>query len=113
MGDFLKLPPTRAGQVATPQDVSSSPFVREYPCLWEWMTLTAWEDGTSRNPTSITLFLDEGRLKAAVNDREGNRVAFVSAWTVEDLLRSVEDGLLGQSLDWRRSGGGGSGKRRN
>lgn len=113
MGDFLKLPPSQTEQHATAQDLEASPFTREYPCLWEWMTLTRWDNGASRIPTSITLFLDDGRVKAAVSDKELGRVAFVSGWTVEDTLRAVEDGLLQQSLDWRKAQPPPGGKRRN
>lgn len=113
MGDFLKLPPHQAAPQATAQDYEASPFTRDYPCLWEWMTLTRWENGEVRIPTSISLFLDEGRVKAAVNDKDMGRVAFVSGWTVEDVLRAVEEGLLQQSLDWRRTEGKSAGRRRN
>lgn len=103
MGDFLKLPPSEAGEAMTGQDAAGSAFARDYPCLYEWMTMSAWENGKVRVPSSVTLFTEAGKWKCCFSDKDGNKVTFVSAWTVEDLLRALEDGLLGNTLDWRRA----------
>lgn len=101
MGTFLKLPPGDGSPRATAQDLGECYFARTFPCLHEWLTLEAWDDGAPRVTSSLTLFLDEGRVKACLSDRHQQRVAFVSGWTVSDALAALEEGLLGLSLDWR------------
>jgi hypothetical protein len=105
MGEFLKLPPTSAPPGPTPQDVQGCAFAAVYPCLHEWLTLTRWEDGSARVPASLTLFFDDGRVKACLSDREQQRVAFVAGWTFSAVLEALEEGLVAHSLDWRPARG--------
>lgn len=101
MGEFLKVRPSLEPQGPTPQDIKASRLAQTYPCLFEYLTLTRWEDGAARQTASVSVFFDEGRLKACLSDREMGRIAFVAGYTLEDLLRSIEEGLLSASLDWR------------
>jgi len=74
-----------------------------YPFLWEHLTETKWEDGSRREPSSITIFLDQGWLKACLNDKSGGLVAFVSSASFMGLLGALEDGLMEGTLEWRRA----------
>jgi hypothetical protein len=80
-----------------------SRFALSHPALWEHLTLDRWEDGTSRAPSSLTVFSADGLLKACLADKEEECVAFVSAESLEGLLDLLEAGLKGGGLDWRRS----------
>lgn len=101
MGDFLKLRPVAEVQVMSAQDQSASQFAQDYPYVMEHLTMTKWEDGQSREPSSFTVFLDEGKLKVCLHDKEMARVAFTAGWALEDALRALEEGLLAGTLDWR------------
>lgn len=82
--------------VATDPDMAAS-----HPCLWEFLTLSAWDDGVPRTTGTLLVFCDAGRLKACLTDRDASESAFVSASSWASLLSLLEGGLQEQSLDWR------------
>jgi hypothetical protein len=49
----------------------------------------------------MTLMVDGGMWKAALNDRDGEVVAFVSGVTLTDLMDAINRGLDEGSLAWR------------
>lgn len=81
--------------------------VEDFPAalagLAEFLTLDRWEDGKKRRTGSITVFSDEGSLKACLSDKDTDAVAFVSAPSWVQLLHLVEEGIRGSSLEWRRN----------
>jgi hypothetical protein len=74
-----------------------------YPALWEYMSEASWGEGKPRELATLLLFLDGGRLKAMLNDRDSGRVAFVTGCSLEEVLEALEGGLVSSSLDWRAS----------
>jgi hypothetical protein len=80
-----------------------TPFEKRCPALWEYLTVTAWPDGTPRVPSSLTLFLADGLFKACLSDKEAERVCFVSGASLEALLASLEASLAQHKADWRPS----------
>lgn len=87
-----------AGSPAVPIDPA---FASRCPALWEYLTLTAWDDGSPRDPATLLIFVDSGVLKCCLSDKANSRVAFLSASTLEQLLSGLEDGLVRSTLDWR------------
>lgn len=87
-------------------------FSTSHPALWEYLTLTRWEDGTPRQTASFTVFLDGCVLRACVNDKDGGRVAFASSETWEGLFEALEGLLADDAADWRRNRESGGGKAR-
>src|SRR5262245_21176107 len=83
----------------------------KYPHLWRFLADDQWEDGEARHPGSITLLCDQGWLKAALNDRDGRVTAFVTGDSLEGLLRAIDKGLEGLSLEWRAWKEGGPSRR--
>lgn len=81
-----------------------------YPALWEFITLTQWEDGTARQPGSVTVFLGHVQLQACITCKESSRVAFVSGRSLEELLLALDQGLADDRLDWRRQRENGGGR---
>jgi hypothetical protein len=74
-----------------------------YPALWEFLTVMSWEDGTARAPGSLSVFFGGYGLQAALNDKDGGLVAFVSGDTLTALLEALDQGIANDALDWRRS----------
>lgn len=112
MGEFLKTRDQHLGNGVSEQDRQESDFARAYPCLHEWITLLVWDDGAARVPATVTVFFEDGRFKACLSDRDQQRVAFTSGWTVDGALGALEEGLLGHTLDWRTKSGQGGGRPR-
>jgi len=84
------------------------------PALAEFLAADKWGDGADRVPGTILIFVDAGTLKACINDKDQDAVAFLTARTMQELLESIEAGLRSGKLDWRaqRAPGGRGGKRR-
>jgi len=72
-----------------------------WPALAEFLSLSRWEDGEARETGSVTVFVDAGMWKACLSDKDGKRVAFLSARTPEGLFEALEEGLQADRLDWR------------
>jgi len=92
-----------SGGSATPAELGTVA-----PALCEFLTVSQWEDGSSRQVGTVMLLVDGVVWKAWVHDRDGKRSCFVSARTPLELLSSVEDVLANNGGDWRpddRSGG--------
>jgi hypothetical protein len=73
------------------------------PALVEYLLSDKWDDGKVRVTSTLLLFVDQGEWKACLNDRDGGRVAFVTAGTVAGLLGALEEQLQAGSAEWRAS----------
>jgi hypothetical protein len=76
--------------------LEEAPNVAHFLCQRKWE-----EDGKPRVPGSITLFAEQGKLKACCNDKAMNRVGFVAADSLKELLDVLERKLADDSIDWR------------
>lgn len=83
-----------------------------YPTIMEYLTEDSWDDRTARVTSTLSVFFHEGTLRLSINDRALDRVAFVTATGIEELLAVLEAKLKESSLDWRKSSPKPGGKRR-
>jgi hypothetical protein len=82
-------------------DLLDCEFSKAHPALAEFVSMQAWEDGTRRETGTLFLFVDSGRWKLMLKDRDAKRVAFLTGDTLEELLQTADAGLIDASLDWR------------
>lgn len=111
MGQFVKPREERPDDLGLVRVDFDSAFVDDYPALAEYMTLNHWDNGDARETATLLIFVEDGRFKACVNDREESRSGWVSADGFRSLLEAVEKGLREGTIDWRRRGGVGRGKK--
>lgn len=81
-------------------------FAKQYPALFEYMTVSQWPEGGDRKPCSLTLFAEDGVLKGCVSEKNDGLVLFGTGRTLEALLAALEGLLAGPDTPWRKSGGG-------
>ena len=74
---------------------------KDYPNVWAHLYQDRYDDGTPRKTSTLLFFLDEGKCKVCVNDREMNRSFFRAAAGLYDALEAVEEALESGSADWR------------
>lgn len=74
---------------------------RDWPTVWEFLSASSFEDGSSRVTGTILLFCQGSVMTACLNDRDGGVSAFVSAQSPTLLLNVCEAGLASGALDWR------------
>lgn len=80
--------------------------------LWEFLAVLTWPDGSAREPGSLTIFFQDGLLKACISDKDAGLVGFVSARRLDELLEGVCQGVGDDSIDWRRPREAGGGRPR-
>lgn len=71
------------------------------PNVVEYMTDSAWEDGKPRDTSTLTVFLEDGMVKVALNDRACSRSLYASSDTLEGAIGALEQRLREQSPEWR------------
>lgn len=103
MSEFRLTRPAVA-KAGPPADAAAVAAASPRPALTAHLTVSAWEDGEERVTSSVTLFMGQQMLQAALNDRDGGLVAFVTGTSLDGLLDALETGLQRGSLDWRASG---------
>jgi len=79
---------------------------KSYPQVSDYLTMTKWDDGTARTPSTVTLFVEGGVLKAALNDREMKRSLYVTSMSLEGAIGLLEEALATDTADWRLWSGG-------
>lgn len=83
------------------QPPPAGPWV-EYPALWEFLTFARWDgNGDAREPGTLMIFADAGRLKVMLNDKDAGMVAFAVVSAAEDVLRVCDAMVLEAATDWR------------
>lgn len=83
------------------------------PTVWEFLTMTKWPDGKSRELGTVLFFCDGAGLKARLMDNDAGLCAFTVIDTSEGLWQGVEHALTSTSTDWRPAARpNGNGKRK-
>lgn len=76
-------------------------FKADFPNIHAFLYDITYADKTPRATGTINLFTQFGALKAAVNDKDRQLVAFVTAPTWEELIVTIDMGIGDDSLDWK------------
>lgn len=101
----MQRPPNLREQVAN--EIESVPDLGgTHPLLWEHLSSGIYDDGSSRETSTLSVFVDGGTLKAALNDRQERRSLYVTAHGLRELLDALEVKLEGSDGDWRMWKGG-------
>lgn len=85
------------------EEVAPDALAKKLPSLWEFLTVAKYEDGSKRVLGTLIVFCDAGMVKGFVNDRDAGLSACVTSTGLLALLEAVNDGLEGDTLDWRSS----------
>lgn len=75
----------------------------DYPALAEYLVLEVFPDGTSRERSTLVVFVEDGLIKVCLSDRHYDRTLWASCETFEDCFASLDAALRGPGADWRRS----------
>jgi hypothetical protein len=78
-----------------------SVFLSDYKEVQVFLCSVSAEGTLQRAPGSLLLFVEGGKWKAKLKDKEEQLYCFVSADGLDELLGSIEAGLEGGTLDWR------------
>lgn len=73
-----------------------------FPTLWEYLSADAWPDGSERETSTVTMFVEQGMVKVCLSDRANDRSAWSSGETLEEAVLSLEGALAADRTDWRK-----------
>lgn len=99
--EMLKKPVTTVDGKVVAKKFSDPFMVEQCPLVLSYLVETQYEDGSARRTSTLTLFVDDGQLKASLNDRDNSRTAFVSADSLAELLEALECHLSDPTSPWR------------
>lgn len=85
----------------SPMLVKDERYEKKCPTLWAHLTALQWDDGTSRQTSSILIFAGDGMLKGMLRDREAGLCLWVAADGLEKLLLVLEASLNDPQAEWR------------
>jgi hypothetical protein len=75
--------------------------VREIPAIWFWLTATSWKDGTPKQRGRLSVFYEDGILKAMMKDRDRGKCCWVAGTSWHGLLGALEAALVDPEHRWR------------
>lgn len=100
--DAMKRPDAAEPVVGARGLVKDKHVMDGYPHLVQFLSDDRWDDGGTRTPGSLTLFIEEGIWKACLNDRDAQASLYVSGDTTSACMKSLESRLAGTTVpDWR------------
>lgn len=102
MGSYLR----RRGSSSSNQAGSAGPVapadeLDRWAALLEFLSAAVYPTGEPRQTGTLLLFVEEGRVKACVSDRDQAAVAFVTGSGLLSTLSLVEESIREGTLDWR------------
>lgn len=96
------------GPVApVPLDQSDMQLSCLFPALHEYLTAGEWDDGSSREQSTILLFMEDMIWKLCLNDRAKARSAWASGSSILSVFKALDAGLQNGTVEWRQSKGKG------
>ena len=98
---MLKKPTKTSGGVGARVVVSDAVLEERCPTVLQYLQNDTYEDGSPRRTSTITLFVEDGRVKACLNDRDNDRTCFVTAESLLDVLDALEVSVLDEGTVWK------------
>jgi hypothetical protein len=81
-------------------------FVKQFPVLHAFLTEETDEDGKTRAVSKVTVFVEQGQVKASLSDPDNESSLYVSCDTFEAVWGALEARLASGEADWRAWAGG-------
>jgi len=72
------------------------------PEIHDHLVHRQWDDGKPRKTSTLLVFVENGRWKCSLHDRDGKRGCFASGEGWEGLLEALERSLKDGSVEWRK-----------
>jgi len=73
----------------------------DFPNIFGFLTETKYDDGSPRMTGSFSVWTQLGVLKASISDKDNQRVAYVEALTLHELIETIERTICDDNTDWK------------
>lgn len=81
--------------------VSDPELEREYPGVHEYLTAAKYPDGSSREVSTLLIFVADGQWKAMLRDKDNGRCLWATGKSFEEALEVLEALLQAVEAPWR------------
>jgi len=98
---FIKQSLAKANDNNVPVACGDATFAKKCPAVFEFVTCSRHEDGSSRITSTITITYHEGMFKAFLNDRDSQKSTCASAATLATLWEALESRITSEDPGWR------------
>lgn len=111
LSKFIKKSLASHAKVAERNAFVDPEFLKSYPALGEFLTLSV-DDGKARETATLTVFFQDGAFKAFLNDRHSNAALCAISPTFDGLWVALEELITSDAPPWRYRQENGSMSRR-
>lgn len=105
-GEFLKKRVVASDAVKSRALKIEAGDLKAFPALVDFLCAEEWPDGSERKPGTLLLFMDQGKVKACLSDRDQGLVLFFTVPSLALVLEAADDVLKDGEADWRPAKGG-------
>lgn len=99
--DMKRPTKTAKPEPGTKESIPDPMMAKEYPSLSEHLTDETYDDGQSRERSTLTIFVEDGRIKAALNDRDNKQSMYASSDSLRGVLKLLENALANDKAEFR------------
>jgi len=98
--------PISTGEALGKSDIpDDTTFAKDFPALWEYLTHDTYDDGSSRERSTIKLRVESGRWLLAVNNEDARQSAYTTGTTLKETLKACNKALQDETAEFRSWGG--------
>lgn len=101
MGKYLSKRQAKQGSLPSDVDGEVTGLLQPFPATAEYLTSPTMPDGSPRQSATLLVFLEDGRWKARLLDRQEGQALWSSGSTFQELLEALEQALQDGTGDWR------------
>lgn len=98
----MERPTKRNDSAAAASEGFECEWGNQHPRLYEHLTCVRYSDGTVREPSTITVFVQDGSFRVSLNDRDNGASLYRAGSGLTEALVSLERALGPDGeADWR------------
>lgn len=76
-------------------------FSSRFPLIAEFLSTTSYEDGSPRTPSTLSIRIEEGEVRLALNDVDNRRSMFTASTGLDDAMKHMDAHLKSTGGTWR------------
>lgn len=97
----MKKPDTAASFPAGSMGFPDDEFAALYPAVVDYLVSSKYDDGSPRNRSSVSLFVEDNCVKLSLNDKDTRRTLYVASQSVDEAFKVLEAALCVDNPPWR------------
>jgi len=98
----MKKPTMQDPTSRLPGSCPDQSIVQACPLLHEYLVCTCYEDNSPRERSTISLWIEDSKVKVCLNDKNCKRSLYRAGDTVLEAIESLEEALADEATcDWR------------